>query len=34
MKIHTTFWLGNLKGKDPFGDTGMDRKIILKWAFK
>jgi hypothetical protein len=24
----------NLKGRDPVGNLGVDRKIILKWIFK
>jgi hypothetical protein len=30
MKMHTVFWLENVKGRDHFEDLGEDRKIILK----
>ena len=28
------FWLGNLKERDHLGDTGVDRRIILRWVFR
>jgi hypothetical protein len=31
--VHTGFWFGNLKEKYHLEDTGVDRRIILKWAF-
>jgi hypothetical protein len=29
----TWFWLGNLRERDRYGDTGVDRRIILRWIF-
>jgi hypothetical protein len=31
MKMHTIFWLENLKGKDHFEDLGIDGKTKLEW---
>jgi hypothetical protein len=30
----TGFWWGNLKGRDYWGDPGVDGRIILRWIFK
>jgi hypothetical protein len=32
--MHTVFWCRNLKEGDHLEDTGLDRRIILKWALK
>jgi len=32
--MYTTFWSGNLKGRDHLGDKGVDGRIILKWTFR
>jgi hypothetical protein len=29
--MHTVLWLEDLKGKDHFGDLGVDGRIILEW---
>jgi hypothetical protein len=31
---HTTFWWGNLSGRDHLEDLGVDERLILKWVFK
>jgi len=31
---HTVFWCRNLKERDHLEDTGLDRRIILKWVLK
>jgi hypothetical protein len=28
------FWWGNLRGKDHWGDPGVDGRIILRWMFR
>ena len=33
-KVHTGFWLGNLRKRYPFKDLGVDGRIILKCIFK
>jgi hypothetical protein len=33
-KVHTGFWLGNLRKGYPFKDIGVDGRIILKCIFK
>jgi hypothetical protein len=33
-KTHTKLQFVNLKGRDHFGDLGMDGNITLKWIFK
>jgi len=33
-KVHTRFWLGDLRERDHLGDVGVNGKIILKWIFK
>jgi hypothetical protein len=33
-QIPTNLWPNNVRGKEYLGDTGVDEKIILKWAFK
>jgi len=30
-RIHTGFWLENLKGRDNLEDLGIAVRIILKW---
>jgi hypothetical protein len=30
-EMHTKFWSGNLKGRDHAEDSGINRRIILKW---
>jgi hypothetical protein len=29
--VHTTFWLGSLKGGDHWEDLGVDGRITLIW---
>jgi len=33
-KIHTRFWLGNLRKETNLKDSSLDENTILKWAFK
>jgi hypothetical protein len=28
------FWWGNLRERDHWGDTGIDRRIILRWILR
>jgi hypothetical protein len=28
------FWCGNLRERDPWGDPGVDGRIILRWIFR
>jgi hypothetical protein len=30
-EMYTEFWLENLKGRDYFGNLGINARIILKW---
>jgi hypothetical protein len=30
----TGFWWGNLRQRDPWGDPGIDGRIILRWIFR
>jgi hypothetical protein len=30
-EVHTTFWLGSLKGGDHWEDLGIDGRITLRW---
>jgi len=30
----TRFWWGNLRGRDHWGETGTDGKIILRWILR
>jgi hypothetical protein len=30
--MQTTFWLGNLKGRDHLEDLGIDGRIIFEWT--
>ena len=32
--MHTGFWWGNLRERDPLKDLVVDGRIILKWIFK
>jgi hypothetical protein len=32
--VHTTFWLGGLKGGDHQEDLGVDGKTTLKWDLR
>jgi hypothetical protein len=34
MRIHTTFYLEALKGRDHLGDLNVDEKMILKLILK
>jgi len=31
--VYTGLWWGNLKERDHLGDTGVNRRIILRWIF-
>jgi hypothetical protein len=33
-KVHTGFWMGDLREKDHLEDLGIDGRVILKWLFK
>jgi hypothetical protein len=32
--MYTEFWWGNLRERDHFEDSGVDRRIILRWIFR
>ena len=32
--MYTGIWWGNLKERDHLGETGVDKRIILKWIFR
>jgi len=32
--VYTGFWWGNLRERDHLEDSGIDRKIILRWIFR
>jgi hypothetical protein len=32
-EVHTGFWWGNLRERDHFEDTDIDRRLILKLIF-
>jgi hypothetical protein len=34
LKACTGFWWGNLRGRDHWGDPGIDGKIILRCIFR
>jgi hypothetical protein len=34
VDLHTGIWREGLKERDYLEDTGVDRRIILKWIFK
>jgi len=33
-EVHIGFWWGNLRGRDPLKDLGVDGRVILKLIFK
>jgi hypothetical protein len=33
-EAYTGFWWGNLRERDYLGDSGVDRRIILRWIFR
>ena len=33
-EVYTGFWWGNLREIDHLEDTGIDRRIILRWIFR
>jgi hypothetical protein len=33
-KVHTGFWWGDLRERDPLKDHGLGGRIILRWIFK
>jgi len=33
-EVYTGFWWGNPRERDHVEDTGVDRRIILRWIFK
>ena len=33
-EVCTTFWWGNLRERDHFGDQDVDGRIILRWIFR
>jgi hypothetical protein len=33
-KMHTKFWLEDLKGKEQLEDTGTDCRLILEWMLE
>ena len=34
VEVYTGFWWGNLREGDHLEDTGVDRRIMLRWIFK
>jgi hypothetical protein len=32
--VHTGFWWGNLREREPWGDPDVDGRIILRWIFR
>jgi hypothetical protein len=33
-EVCTGFWWGNLRGRDRWGDRGVDGRVMLEWIFK
>ena len=33
-EVYTGFWWGNLGERDQLEDTGIDRRIIIRWIFR
>jgi hypothetical protein len=33
-EVYTGFWWGNLMENDHLGETGIVKKIILRWIFR
>jgi hypothetical protein len=33
-EVYTVYWWGNLRGKGPLEDPGVDGMIILRWIFR
>jgi hypothetical protein len=33
-EVHTTFWLGRLKGGDYWEDLSIDGRITLRWILR
>jgi hypothetical protein len=33
-KVHTGFWLGNLRKREQLENPGVDGRIILSWIFR
>jgi hypothetical protein len=32
--VYSGFWWGNMREKDHLEDSGIDRRIILRWTFR
>ena len=33
-EVHSGFWWGNLRERDHLEDSGIEKRIILKWTFR